>query len=534
MRRCRSCLVTSSKCRNATFKLSRLWSAAGDIIGCSSGSSGTWQLPDVAQLQQSHLGFVSTRNSIGFLFPQGILSFGVIVSVAGCRGSGMMEAIATRPRRPALVAGVAGVLCLTFASVATAQVGSLGGAGGPSLSSPPVIVSRDDPFARPSNNYSALPVGGWLLYPTLFVGTVFDDNVTQSATDKTSSTGARLVPSLLAEATDGIHKSTFYGMADARVYADPGNNGDTVTARTGFMQRYQPMPDLVFNAQADYTRQKDLFSTFGIDHSVTTLNPTAVGLAPTVNPIAYNQFSGTASVQKMFGQAFINFGGSVVDIVYDHGAAAGVPSANGTTYTGIGRGGFWFTPFLYVYGEGSVDQRRYTEDLFNSSGYRAVGGIGSDQIGLFRGEVYGGYQSEQFDSSVLGTVDGTVMGGKAYYYPLRELTISASVDESLGVTLLQPTLIAPGTSTRATTTLLQATYALAQEWAASGRFGFIHTAFTDTIRIDNAWTAGATVTYSVWQNFGLTFDYQHVQVSSNVPLQSVTRDVVTLGATYKY
>jgi hypothetical protein len=465
------------------------------------------------------------------------LSVGVIVSVAGCRvpgGSGMVEAIAIRACRRALMAAIAAVLCLAFTCASNAQVGSFGGPGGPTLSAPPVIVDRDDPFARPSSSYSALPVGGWLLYPTLFVGTVFDDNVTQSATDKTSSAGVRLVPSLLAEATDGIHKTTFYGMADARAYADPANNADTVAARTGFIQRYQPTPDLVLNAQADYTRQKDLFSTFGIDHSVTTLNPTAVGLAPTVNPVAYNQFSGTASVQKIFGQAFINFGGSVVDIVYDHGSAAGTPSPNGTTYTGISRGGFWFTPFLYAYGEGSVDQRRYSEDLFNSSGYRAVGGIGTDQIGLFRGEVYGGYQSEQFDSAVLGTVDGTVMGGKAYYYPLRELTISASVDESLGVTLLQPTPFAPGTSTRATTSLLQATYALAQEWAASGLFGYIHTAYIDTIRIDNSWTAGATVTYSVWQNFGLTFDYQHVQVSSNVPLQSVSRDVFTLGATYKY
>jgi hypothetical protein len=219
----------------------------------------------------------------------------------------------------------------------------------------------------------------------------------------------------------------------------------------------------------------------------------------------------------------------------------GAPSPNGTTYTGIGRGGFWFTPYLYAYLEGSVDQRRFADDHFNSNGYRTVGGIGTDQIGLFRGEVYGGYQSERHDFAPLGTVNGGVFGGRVYYYPTRELTISASVDESLGVSLLEMVPGALGTNTRATSALLQATYALAREWAASARFGYIRTDYVDTIRRDDAWTGGATVTYSVWQNFGLTLDYQHVALTSNVPFQgpfltptAFTRDVVTLGGTYKY
>jgi hypothetical protein len=81
---------------------------------------------------------------------------------------------------------------------------------------------------------------------------------------------------------------------------------------------------------------------------------------------------------------------------------------------------------------------------------------------------------------------------------------------------------------------LQATYALAREWAASARFGVIHTEYVDTGRLDDAWMGGATVTYSVWQNFGLTLDYQYIQLNSNVPLQGFNRNVVMLGGTYKY
>src|SRR5712691_29028 len=385
----------------------------------------------------------------------------------------------------------AALMCAGFASPSWAQVGAF---GGPGLQAPPTVISdRGDPFAKPSREYSALPIGNWLLYPTIFAGAVYDSNVRQTETDRVSSWGARLVPSLLAEATDGIHKTTLYGMADVRLYTDhQADNADATAARAGFMQRFQPMPDLVFNVQGDYTRQRDLFSTFGIDHSVTTLNPTAIGLAPVVNPLPYNQFSAAASVQKAFDRAFVSFGASVVDIIYDTHRDQVAPSPNGVTYTGTARGGFWFTPFLYAYAEGSVDQRRFSDDLFNSSGYRTVGGIGSDQIGLFRGEVYGGYQSEHHDFAPLGNVNGAVFGGRVYYYPTRELTISASVDESLGVSLLES--VVPGilgTSTRATSALLQATYALAREWAASARFGFIHTDFVGTIREDDAWTAGA-------------------------------------------
>jgi hypothetical protein len=255
---------------------------------------------------------------------------------------------------------------------------------------------------------------------------------------------------------------------------------------------------------------------------------------PVTNPLAYNQLAATVSVQKTFDRAFVNVGGAVVDIMYDTNPAVLAPSPNGVAYSGIGRGGFWFTPLLYGYVEGSVDERRYATNQFNSHGYRTVGGIGTDQIGLFRGEVYGGHQSQRHDFVPLGTVDGAVLGARLYYYPTRFLTLSGSVDESIGVSLLEAVPGARGTSTKATTALVHATYALAREWAASARFGYIRTEFVDTMRRDDAWMAGATITYSVWQNFGLTLDYQYIELNSNVPLQAFTRNVIMLGGTYKY
>ena len=431
--------------------------------------------------------------------------------------------------------GIACVLCcLAYSTCASAQVGILGGNDGPSLTPPPVIVDRDDPFMKPTREYGALPIGDWMLYPSLFVGGLYDSNASQSPGRGSGSFGGRIVPSLLAEATDGINKSTFYGTLDGRAYTGAlASAYDTISARTGFIQQYRPTADWAATAQGDFTRQRDLFSTFGIDNSVTTLNTTSVGLSPTVNPITYDQYSASASVQKTFGEIFLNVGASAVDIVYDKVGGAS-PSPDGATYTGVGRAGLWVTPNLYVYTEGSLDRRNYTTSEFNSSGYRAVGGVGSDQIGLFKGELFGGYQLEEYDFAALGSVASSVFGGSIYYYPLPELTLRASLNQSLGVSLLSALRGTLGTSTKADTALFQATYALAKEWNASARFGYIHTGYTDVSRIDNAWTAGVSIAYSVWYNLGITLDYQYVQLASTAALQSFTRNVVTLGLTYKY
>lgn len=430
------------------------------------------------------------------------------------------------------------VAAAVWSSSAMAQIGAFGGPQGPTLTAPAITVpDRPDPFAQPSRDYSAMVVGDWLVYPTVFAGALFDTNPSQSSSGAKSSAGGRLVPSLLAETTNGISKTTLYGMADAQLYTNQSNgNSDTVAARAGFIENYELMPDLIFNGQGDFTRQRDVFSTLGIDHSVSALqNPTGIGLAPVNNPLTYNQYSGVATLQKNFDRAFVTLGGSVVALQYDHSPSAGAPSPNSVDTTQTVRGGFWITPMFYGYTEGSVDQRNYSTGNLNSTGYRVVGGLGSDQIGLFRGEVYGGYQAENYDLAAIGTVGSPAFGARLYYYPLPDLTLSGSVDQSLGVSFLATAPGVPtGSATRVVTSLGQATYAPMPEWSASGRFGFVHTDYVSTPRNDDAWTVGATFNYSVWRNFGVTLDYQHIDLASNVPLQGFTRDVVTLGLTYKY
>lgn len=416
-----------------------------------------------------------------------------------------------------------------------AQVGAIGGFGAPAFEPPPVATGRPDMFINPGNTDEALIAGNWLVYPSAFIGGVYDSNVRQTH-DSVSSGGIRLTPSLLAETTTDLTKTTVYGVADGRIYfGNSTDSSDTVDVNSGVIEIYQPLPDLIFTGQGDYTRQKDLFSTLGNTHNVQNLNPTGIGLSPVPDPKAYNQLTAAGAVQKNFADAFTIASGSIVGQLYDRNTSVTNQSPNNVTYTGTLRGGMWLTPALYGYLEGSGDSRDETVSGLSSSGYRVVGGLGTDQIGLVRGEIYGGYQAESYSSSSLGTIRTPAFGVRGYYYPLPELTFNVSLDQELGASLLTGTpLLAAGTATRVTTAIATGEYKISPLWSAAGRGGYIHTSFVDSPRRDDAWTLGGTITYQLLRNLGLTADYQHVQLSSNAFGQSFSRDVVSLGMTVKY
>jgi hypothetical protein len=420
-----------------------------------------------------------------------------------------------------------------FAPSCWAQVSALGAQTAPQPTVSATTFVGANPLEISGGEYSPLALGTWLLHPALLAGPMYDDNINQTRTNQVASAGFRVVPSLLAQADHGIYKTTLYGILDGRAYFN-GDAAGSIAANAGISQTYEAMPDLVFNVKGDYTRQKDAFDTIGSYYGMTNLNTTGVGLTPVANPQSYNQFAGSASVRKDWDTSFVTLTGSIVDIVYaDTGSGSTFPS--GVTYTATGRAGQWLVPSLYVFGEAAVDQRNYVTNALDSHGYRMVGGIGTDQIGLIRGEIYGGYQAELFDLAAFSNVDSAVFGGSLRYSPSHGLTLSASVDRLLGISQSAISPASPfGAATIVTTSLLKATYSIASEWSASARFGYIQTEYVGSPEHDNAWSAGATISHSVWKNLSVTLDYQFMQTSSNAWSQNFTRNVITLGASYKY
>ena len=400
----------------------------------------------------------------------------------------------------------------------------------------------------PSRDYNALHRGGWLFYPGLTAGVVFDDNIFQSSTNRVARFGARIVPIITAIRDNGIHQLTVYGTADARIY-EGASASDTLTARAGFLHKYEAMRDLVFRFQGDFVRQTDPFNAAG------GFNPNAVagnpfGTSPVANPFSYNQFLGSGSVTKMFNQSFVSLRGSIAHIAYDNSngvaGSTSVAPSDGTIYAVTGRAGYYVSPLFYAYVEPTLDWRSYQSGISNSNGYRVVGGLATatDQLSLYRGEIYAGVQAERGNQAVVSgspntntSVSGTVVGARLNYEMTRFLRIYASLDETLGVSQVTDASTPQGTSTKATTALLQADYAMSAVWTVGGRVGYSEVSYETGLinpRHDNGWLGGIKYTYLFSPNLRAILDYQYTKVNSNVPLTAVTRNLITLSAAYRY
>jgi hypothetical protein len=409
----------------------------------------------------------------------------------------------------------------------------------------------------PTAQYKAgLPVAGWMLYPSIFVGATYDDNFNQTAsgTDHSNGVSLRLSPRLTGTYDGGIHKTTFYGVVDARFF-----DADTIAATAGLTHLWQAQQDLIFNFFGNYTRQTDIFRS-ALQFNNGAIGPPATpnvnipiiinpfGTTPGADPIAYNQFTVGAQVTKTFNQAFVTLSGTAFDIIYDHSDNIPFPfqtSHDGASFWASARVGYNVTPQFYVFAQGDGIFNRFRNSLFDTDGYRVIGGVGSNDVkSLFRGEVYGGYWVQnQHEPNVIGfgiptDVNSGVFGGRLSYFPTQYWSIVAQVDQTLGMSTTLAPSIPAGVPTRTTTAILQSTYGIARDWSVGVRGGYSRGEFIGFGEFNNhAWMAGASFNYEIWRNLLLTLDYQYTTSQSNTSLASFTEftdNRYTAGLTYKY
>ena len=399
-----------------------------------------------------------------------------------------------------------------------------------------------------------IAIGGWLVYPKVFFGGTYDSNVHQDAKvsgDNKSGWTARIVPSYITTYDGGIHKATVYGVVDARFF-----DMSTLAASAGVSYTYEAMRDLIFNFQGNYTRQTDVFSS-ALNFNNGAIGPTTnsnipivinpFGATASINPIPYNQFTSGGSATKTFGQAFVTLTGVAYHISYDHGTSVTAPfntSHDGTSFWAGGRIGYDVTPQMYVYAEVDGIFQTFTNSLFNTNGYRVIGGVGSnDPNSLFKGELYGGYHVQQQTHQspiVLGHSQRRQQRGVWWPSELLSdpvLDVDRAGRSDVGGFDVPDDERSRGDPNRVTTAMLQTNYALSQWWWVGARAGYTSTDFFgSSLAVGNqhGWMAGASFNYEIWRNLALTLDYQFTDVKSDMAGGDFNRSVYTAGLTYKY
>ena len=199
-----------------------------------------------------------------------------------------------------------------------------------------------------------------------------------------------------------------------------------------------------------------------------------------------------------------------------------------------GRFGYSISPLLYAYAESAGNFRDFSEATFNSQGYRVVGGVGTDRIGLFRGEVYAGYQKQFYDSPLFPSPSSPVLGGKVFWYPTRAWTVSAMVDETYQDAAVALVGNSSGSAAKVVSSAVNVGYVISRVWSVSASGGYSDVAYISGGRHDARWNAASTLQYEIMRNFAATFEYSLVSVASNAVGGSFTRNAFTLGGAYKY
>ena len=463
----------------------------------------------------------------------------------------------------------AGAVTEFFAQNAPTGFGQDAPAGGPGYYGPaggPTGGQGYAPANGPSGAYKeGVAAGPWYLFPSIFVGGVYDSNISQAAqgTPVESGWGVRAVPRLTGFYDGGIHKTTVYGVFDGEYFPDSNVGASTLAASVGFGHVYEAMRDLIFNFYGNYTRERDVFNS-ALNFNNGAIGPSGAppanipliinpfGNTPSVNPIPFNQFTLGSGVTKTFGPGFASVTATGYYIAYDQ-QPDNIPqpfqtSLNGADVWVTGRLGYHVIPALYVFAEGDGIFQRFQNSVFDTNGFRVLGGLGSDDPNsLFRGEVYGGYQAQQLVSAnevalslPAGLVvppentNSPVFGGRIYYYPTPYWTFVAAVDETLGVsTFLSPSVPA-GAPSLVTTAILQTTYFISRDWSVGVRGGYTRAQFYGIDELQNGWLGGASFNYAIWRNLLLTLDYQYTTVQSNVAFSDFVANQFTAGVTYKY
>ena len=387
------------------------------------------------------------------------------------------------------------------------------------------FIAQTESDPRPTSADGALQVYNWLVYGSVGVSGVYDNNINSSPVDPIAAYGTQITPSVIAEYNTGIQRTFLYGVGDFRYYPSV-NQAQIWDSSAGIVHIWEIDRGLNFRAQAQVT---DGESPLGY----TNVGTTAV---VAIEPVQSVKLYGSTSIQRDVGLFFTALGGSVTYETFgqtqtvDTDVAVPESYRDGTTYTVNGRFGYNVTPLVYAYVEPSINAARYDNSSLNSQGYRVVAGLGSARIGLMNGEIYGGVMDQTFTDPSIAPLTTGIYGGHLSYYPTRTLNFTASLDQGLATSDYNTRAFLPGSIVKTNTAKLQANWDVTRFITLSGIVQYSQWDYLGSTLTQDYWTGSSSLTYWIQPKLGITLQYSHSILDTNLVGGNYAHDFVSLGA----
>jgi hypothetical protein len=283
---------------------------------------------------------------------------------------------------------------------------------------PPVVRRAPPPQADP---YAPLGIraGGFLLYPSLTIGTGYTSNAAGVAGSHGSGT-ATVTPELLIQSDWARHEATLKLRGSYETFFDDTTD-DNPSAAVDATGRLDLAGGWAVNLAAGYAFREQALSDpdfpLGAD-----------------KPPGVHELNSSVALSGGAGRVKVTAEGTVDRFIYEDAVSGGVPVDQGyrtnTEFGGRLRLGYEATATLTPFVEGEVTRRVYDRKRDNNNieragtGFAGRAGVALDRGPVLTGEIAVGAISENFDDASLATLSALAVDGSLVWSPTELVTVS--------------------------------------------------------------------------------------------------------------
>ncbi|HEY0331653.1 MAG TPA: outer membrane beta-barrel protein [Rhodopseudomonas sp.] len=297
------------------------------------------------------------------------------------------------------------------------------------------------PAAAPIAGYA---LGGGTLVTGVTAATFYDDNIFATRSARQSDVAFVGRPEFAWMAQGQNYTIGADGYIEGRRYVKY-NSEDQVNGSFGVNFTVMPDTDTQIVSNARYLHAH-------LDRgSSDTVGPGGILLSTAFqSPIAYDQGIGSIALNKRYGQWWTSLGAAGVGIHYDNASLLGgivdFSYADGGIGVANGRLGYVIAPLTSVFVEAAGNVRNWRVDVFDSTGYRVVGGVLFEQgpNARLRGEAWAGYMNQQYNGVSFQEVSNWTYGASMAFLLTDQLTGVIEGRREAKEAALSLALIAPG------------------------------------------------------------------------------------------
>ena len=363
---------------------------------------------------------------------------------------------------------------------------------------------------RPDFDPLGLRAGGFLIYPSLTVGSSYDDNVFATKNDTKDDFIFNFLPQVVVRSNFPRHAIIWTTEADIARYVTETNEDyeDFGTALDG---RLDITRNNRLTAGAEFLRGHDSRD-----------DPEDVGVDVSDEPSKYYNYGGDLGFQQEFNR--FNFGllGTFARRDYTDGDEG---DRDRDLFGGRLRSGYFISPRINAFLQGGFRREVRDQDTGRDNNVYSAGvGTEIDFTGLLFGEVDVGWSLQEFDDSDVDSQNGLTYGANLTWNPTG-LT-SVRLDGAGG---FEPSDV--GSSRLESEIGLRVDHELRRNLLIGGQVSYERDDFQDTNRTDNRIDVGPNITYFRNRYLSVGARYTFTTRNSDDSDREFDRNLVTVRVT---